>query len=45
VDVLLRACVKCIAGQQGEAMWRIEDAMRPLEDGKSGGTGREAEPG
>lgn len=45
VDVLLRVYVKCIAGQQGEAMRRIEDAMRPLEDGKSGGTDREAEPG
>jgi hypothetical protein len=45
VDVLLRVYVKCIAGQQGEAKRRIEDAMRPLEDGKSGGTDREAEPG
>ena len=45
VDVLLRVYVKCIAGQQGEAKRRIEDAMRPLEDTKSGGTGREAEAG
>jgi hypothetical protein len=44
-DVLLRVYVKCIAGQQGEAKRRIEDAMRQPEDGKSGGTDREAEPG
>jgi integrase len=29
-DVLLRVYVKCIAGQQGEAKRRIEDAMKPL---------------
>jgi len=32
VDVLLRVYVKCIAGQQGEAKRRIEDAMRAQED-------------
>jgi integrase len=32
VDVLLRVYVKCIAGQQGEAKRRIEDAMRSQED-------------
>jgi len=32
VDVLLRVYVKCIAGQQGEAKRRIEDAMRPDGD-------------
>ena len=30
-DVLLRVYVKCIAGQQGEAKRRIEDAMREPE--------------
>ena len=45
VDVLLRVYVKCIAGQQGEAKRRIEDAMRPLEARKSGGTDRDVEPG
>jgi integrase len=45
VDVLLRVYVKCIAGQQGEAKRRIEDAMRPLEAEKSGSTDRDAEPG
>jgi integrase len=40
VDVLLRVYVKCIAGQQGEAKRRIEDAMRPLEADESGGTGQ-----
>ena len=45
VDVLLRVYVKCIAGQQGEAKRRIEDAMRPLEAAESGGTDRDAEPG
>jgi hypothetical protein len=44
-DVLLRVYVKCIAGQQGEAKRRIEDAMGEPEDSKSGGTDREAEPG
>jgi hypothetical protein len=43
VDVLLRVFGKCIASQQVEAKRRIEDAMRPLEDTRSGGT--EAEPG
>jgi integrase len=28
VDVLLRVYAKCIAGQQGEAKRRIEEAMR-----------------
>jgi integrase len=32
VDVLLRVYIKCIAGQQGEAKRRIEDAMRPQEE-------------
>jgi integrase len=31
VDVLLRVYVKCIAGQQGEAKRRIEDATRPAD--------------
>lgn len=31
VDVLLRVYVKCIAGQQGEAKRRIEDAMKPQD--------------
>jgi integrase len=39
VDVLLRVYVKCIAGQQGEAKRRIEDAMRPLERGEPGSIG------
>ena len=39
VDVLLRVYVKCIAGQQGEAKRRIEEAMRPLEHGEPGSTG------
>jgi integrase len=38
VDVLLRVYVKCIAGQQGEAKRRIEDAMRPLEGDEPGST-------
>jgi integrase len=45
VDVLLRVYVKCIAGQQGEAKRRIEDAMGQPEDGKSSDSDREAEPG
>jgi hypothetical protein len=32
--------VKCIAGQQGEAKRRIEDAMRPLEGDGPGSTGQ-----
>jgi len=40
VDVLLRVYVKCIAGQQGEAKRRIEDAMRPLERDEPGSTGQ-----
>ena len=39
VDVLLRVYVKCIAGQQGEAKRRIEEAMRPLEGDEPGSTG------
>ena len=35
-DVLLRVYVKCIAGQQGEAKRRIEDAMEPLEADEPG---------
>lgn len=38
VDVLLRVYVKCIAGQQGEAKRRIEDAMRSPEDDERGNT-------
>lgn len=45
VDVLLRVYIKCIAGQQGEAKRRIEDAIGQPEDGKSGGTDRDVEPG
>ena len=48
-DVLLRVYVKCIAGQQGEAKRRIEDAMREPEPAEPDSTGpvqqREAEPG
>ena len=44
-DVLLRVYVKCIAGQQGEAKRRIEDAMGQPEDGNASDTDREAEPG
>ena len=40
VDVLLRVYVKCIAGQQGEAKRRIEEAMRPLEGDEPGGAGQ-----
>jgi integrase len=32
VDVLLRVYIKCIAGQQGEAKRRIEDATRREEN-------------
>ncbi len=39
-DVLLRVYVKCIAGQQGEAKRRIEDAMRPLEADEPDSTGQ-----
>jgi hypothetical protein len=38
VDVLLRVYVKCIAGQQGEAKRRIEDAMRRSGEEQPGGT-------
>jgi hypothetical protein len=44
VDVLLRVYVKCIAGQQGEAKRRIEDAMRPPEDDEPGSTGQAQSP-
>ncbi len=40
VDVLLRVYVKCIAGQQGEAKRRIEDAMRPEKDIRPSGRDR-----
>jgi hypothetical protein len=43
-DVLLRVYVKCIAGQQGEAKRRIEDAMRPLEGDELGSSGQPAGP-
>jgi hypothetical protein len=43
-DVLLRVHVKCIAGQQGEAKRRIEDAMRPLEPDEPGRTGQRSSP-
>lgn len=43
-DVLLRIYVKCIAGQQGEAKRRIEDAMRPLEADEPGHTGQRPSP-
>jgi integrase len=43
-DVLLRVYVKCIAGQQGEAKRRIEDAMRPLECHELGDSGQPAGP-
>ena len=43
-DVLLRVYVKCIAGQQGEAKRRIEDAMRPLEGHEVGSSGQPADP-
>jgi integrase len=39
VDVLLRVYIKCIAGQQGEAKRRIEDAMRLPEDDEPDSTG------
>jgi hypothetical protein len=42
--VLLRVYVKCIAGQQGEAKRRIEDAMRPLEGHELGSSGQPAGP-
>lgn len=35
VDVLLRVYAKCIAGQQDEAKRRIEDAMKPPDEGDS----------
>jgi integrase len=44
VDVLLRVYVKCIAGQQGEAKRRIEDAMRPLEADDPGNIGQPPDP-
>jgi integrase len=47
-DVLLRVYVKCIAGKQGEAKRRIEDAMREPEpdqpDSPDAAQQREAEP-
>ena len=43
-DVLLRVYVKCIAGQQGEAKRRIEDAMRPLEADEPDSTGQRSSP-
>jgi integrase len=43
-DVLLRVYVKCIAGQQGEAKRRIEDAMGPLEAGEPGSTAQRSSP-
>jgi hypothetical protein len=42
--LLLRVYVKCIAGQQGEAKRRIEDAMRPLEGDELGSSGEPAGP-
>ena len=43
-DVLLRVYVKCIAGQQGEAKRRIEDAMKPLEADEPGSPARPQNP-
>ena len=43
-DVLLRVYVKCIAGQQGEAKRRIEDAMKPLEADEPGSPGQPPDP-
>jgi integrase len=44
-DVLLRVYVKCIAGQQGEAKRRIEDAMGPQEEAdEPAGPGRRSDP-
>jgi hypothetical protein len=40
MDVLLRVCIKCISGQQGEAKRRIEDAMRPPEGNEPGSVGQ-----
>jgi hypothetical protein len=49
VDVLLGVHIKCIAGQQGEAKRRTEDATRPPEAYGLGGIGdrqhRRDEPG
>jgi hypothetical protein len=43
-DVLLRVYVKCIAGQQGEAERRIEDAMGPPEADEPDSTGQRSSP-
>jgi hypothetical protein len=43
-DVLLRVYVKCIAGQQGEAKRRIEDAMKPMEADEPGSPAQPADP-